>query len=263
MNQITDTYAGALIELGVPYEDVETAARIFERCPELCGVLDHPVISCEEKDRVIERLLPKSMHRFFKVLYRNGRAEETREIFRDYRSQRRKNIHRIKATVEYVTPLTPAQLNGIVDFVKKKTGYSDVELNLVQRKELLGGFILRAGDFRYDRSAVYLMSRLEKKLRHQHVPEIPEVVYDDSSQSKMNLHKMKATVEYVTPLTQSQLSKIRELVKQKTRYKDVELNLVYNPELLGGFVLRAGNFRYDRSVRRTLTELRDELKRRG
>lgn len=262
MNPVTDTYAGALIELGIPPEDVDSSAKSFVACPELSEVLSSPVIGEEEKERAIARIFPKSMHGFLKLLCRNGRAGDASEIFRDYRSQRRKNIHRIKATVEYVTPLTPAQQNGIVDFVKRKTGYSDVELNLVQKPELLGGFILRTGDFRYDRSAVSMMARLEKKLRHEHVPEIPETLPEERVHSEVNLHKLKATVEYVTPLTQAQISRLKELVKQKTRYKDVEMNLVYNPELLGGFVLQAGNFRYDRSVRRTLAQMRDDLKRR-
>ncbi|MBQ8688670.1 MAG: ATP synthase F1 subunit delta [Ruminococcus sp.] len=262
MNQVTDTYAGALIELGVPPEDVEAAAKSFAACPELREVLSSPIIGEEEKERVIARIFPRSMQGFLRLLCRNGRAGDADEIFRDYRSQRRKNIRRIKATVEYVTPLTPAQQNGIVDFVKRKTGYSDVELNLVQNPELLGGFILRAGDFRYDRSTIYMMTRLEKKLRHQHVTEISMTPAEESIRSEVNLHKLKATVEYVTPLSQAQISRIKEIVKQKTRYKDVELNLVQNPELLGGFILQAGNFRYDRSVRRMLAQLHENLKRR-
>ncbi|MBQ8514047.1 MAG: ATP synthase F1 subunit delta [Ruminococcus sp.] len=264
MNQMTESYAGALIELDVPYEDVKKTARYFQACPELCQVLESPVISPEEKDRVIEKLFPKSMHRFLRLVCQNHRAAELPEIFRDYRSQRRKNIRRIKATVEYVTPLTPAQQNRMVELIKKKTGFSDVELNLVKKPELLGGFILRAGDFRYDRSVVYLLERMGRKLRHEPMPEMTQTMETAPAQplSRMNIHTMMATVEYVTPLTTAQQSRIKALVKKKTRYKDVELKLVHNPELLGGFILRAGNYRYDCSTRRKLAELHDQLTRR-
>ncbi len=261
MNQITETYAGALIELGTPSQDVEAAADCFNQCPLLRDALSSPIIADEEKDRVIHRVFPPSLHGFFQLLYRNGRMDEVTEIFRDYRSQKRRNIHRIKATVEYVTPLTPHQQDGIVDFVKKKTGYSDVELDLVQRPELLGGFILRAGDFRYDRSTVYIMSKLGKKLKRENRTEIAAGSSDYRAQSNVDIHKMKATVEYVTPLTETQQKEMIQLVKEKTRYEDVELNLVYRPELLGGFVLRAGSFRYDCSKLRSIRDMRKKLKR--
>lgn len=164
MNQITESYAGALLALDCPSQDIEQAAACFAACPDLGTALSSPIVAMEEKDRVIERVLPASLHGFFKVLCRNGRVSETEEIFRDYRSQKRKQIHRIKATVEYVTPLTEEQKDRLTDFVRKKTGYQDVELNLVHRPELIGGFILRAGDFRYDRSTLHTMHALRKQL---------------------------------------------------------------------------------------------------
>lgn len=255
MNRITDAYGKALLETGVPAEDVEKAAEVFSLCPQLPDVLSNPVISQQEKDSVIEKLLPLSLHSFFKVVYRNGRALDITEIFRSYRSLNRRSVHCIKATVEYVTPLTEEQKARLIKMVQKKTGYEKVELSLVHKPELLGGFVLRTGDFRYDRSSLKAMSELKNSLMRREAGRI-------TVKKNAAVRRIRATVEYVTPLTEEQKNRIIELVKQKTGYREVQLNLVENKELIGGFVLRAGNLRYDRSAAGEIKALRKELMRR-
>ena len=147
MNRITDTYGQALLETGVTAHDVDVAAAVFEACPQLLEVLSNPIITDKEKDSIIEKVLPESMHSFFKVVHRNNRADEIPEIFRSYRSLNRKAIHCIKATVEYVTPLTEEQKKRLVRLVQNKTGYQKVELQLTFAPELMGGFILRPSTY--------------------------------------------------------------------------------------------------------------------
>ncbi len=254
MNELTGAYGKALLEINVPVEDVNLTADIFAGCPDLMDVLSNPVITTEEKDRVIERLIPKSMQVFLKVVYRNGRAMDITEIIRSYRSLNRKAVHCIKATVEYVTPLTPEQQNRLIALVQKKTGYEKVELFMVYKPELLGGFVLRTGDFRYDRSTRKMMSELKNKLTRR----------DGIIMGKRvsGVRSIRATVEYVTPLTEEQKERIIELVKKKTGYQEVQLRLVENKELGGGFILRAGNLRYDRSIAEEIKVMRRELMRR-
>lgn len=255
MNRVTDAYGQALLENGISARDVSEAAEAFAACPELLDALANPVISDGEKDRVIEKILPASMHSFFKVVHRNGRAMDIPEIFRSYRSLNRKAVHCIKAAVEYVTPLTEEQQQRLISLVQKKTGYQKVELELIHKPELLGGFVLRTGDFRYDRSTKKAMSELKEKLIRRDA--------DLNTRKRVNsVRRIRATVEYVTPLTEEQKARIIELVKNKTGYKAVDLNLVENKELIGGFVLRAGNLRYDRSAANEVKQLRRELMRR-
>ncbi len=255
MNRVTDAYGKALLELGVSSADVEEAAAVFSECPQLLDVLANPLVSADEKDRVIEKVLPESMHSFFKVVYRNGRAMEITEIFRSYRSISRKAVHCVKATLEYVTPLAEDQKQRLMKLVQRKTGCEKVELSLVHKPELLGGFVLRTGDYRYDRSVRKTMAELKTKL-------IRRDADIDFTKKIKSVRRIRATVEYVTPLTEEQKTRIIELVKNKTGYKEVDLNLVENKELIGGFVLRAGNLRYDRSAANEVKQLRRELMRR-
>ena len=254
MNRVSDAYAKALFETGVPSGDIERADEIFSACPELQEALSSPVIPFKEKERVIEKLFPESLTGFFKVLCRNGRASETREIFRSYRSLNRRAMGCIKATLEYVTPLTEEQKERFTEYIKRKTGYEKVELSLVYNPKIMGGFILRAGDFRYDRSTAKAVSDMKRSLiRPGAAP---------SYRNKKAPHVLRAVLEYVTPPSEEQKARITELIKKKTGYSEVELNLVENKELIGGFILRAGNLRYDRSTVREVADMRRKLMRR-
>lgn len=255
MNQVTDAYAKALLDLGVSPDDVDDADETLRCCGELSDALSNPVIPFAEKCSVIDKVFPVSLGNFFKVVCKNDRAADVPEIFRSYRSAYRKSKHCIKAVVEYVTPLTDEQIKRMTDYVKRKTGYDKVELSLVHNPEIMGGFILRAGDFRYDRSTRGAMAELKKSLIKPGADAVTE-------RNKKSPYVMRAVLEYVTPPTEEQKERIIELIRKKTGYSEVELSLTENKDLIGGFILRAGNLRYDRSAVREVTDMRRKLMRR-
>lgn len=255
MNQATEAYAKAILDLGIPHEDIDSADKALDCCPELLNALANPVIEYDEKCRVIDKVFPASTGNFFKVVCKNGRAEDVPDIFRLYRSAYRKSQHCIKAVVEYVTPLTDEQIKRMTDYVKRKTGYEKVELSLVYSPELMGGFILRAGDFRYDRSTRATMAQMRRNLTN---PDAEPVV----RKSKKSPYVFRASLEYVTPPTEEQKERIIRFIKKKTGYSQVELSLTENKDLIGGFILHAGNLCYDRSAVRKVTDMRRKLMRR-
>lgn len=255
MNQVTDAYAKVLLDLNVPCEDIESADEMLSSCSELSEALSNPVVFLSEKDKIIEKIFPISLHKFFKVLCINDKANQAREIFRSYRSLNRKAQNCIKATLEYVTPLTEEQQMRITEYVKHKTGYEKVELCLVYNPRIMGGFILRAGDYKYDRSTARAVNDMKKNL-------IRPGAATYYTRNKKIPHVMRATLEYVSPPTEEQKTRIIELIRKKTGYKEVELRLKENKELIGGFVLRAGNLRYDRSAVHEISQMRRNLMRR-
>lgn len=255
MNQVTDAYAKVLLDLNIPSEDIETADNTLKCCRELFDAMSSPAVLLSAKDRIIEKVFSSSLHNFFKVLCRNEQVSQAHEIFRSYRSLNRKAQGCIKAVLEYVTPLTEEQKVRITELVKRKTGYEKVELELIYNPRIMGGFILRAGDYRYDRSTASAVAYMKKGL-------IRPGAESYSKRNKKSSHVIKATLEYVTPPTEEQKTRIIELIRKKTGYKEVELNLKENKELIGGFVLRAGNLRYDRSAVREIANMRRKLMRR-
>ncbi len=255
MEQATELYAKVLIELNIPYEDINEADEILAVSDDLPGALQNPAILMSEKDRVIERLFPSSLHSFFKVLCRNGDSDEARDIFSSYRDKRRMADGCILAVLEYVTPLTEEQKARIAEIVKRRTGCEKAELKLVRNPDIMGGFILTAGDFRYDRSTRKRVNDLKKSLMN------PDAS-DNKDRNKTASHTIRASLEYVTPPTEEQKERIIEFIKKKTGYKEVELKLKENKELIGGFILHAGNLRYDLSTAHKVALMRRKLMRR-
>ena len=66
---------------------------------------------------------------------------------------------------------------------------------------------------------------------------------------------LPACLEYVTMPDAEQLAGIREFLCRRTGKKSAELTLKERPELLAGFILRAGDMEYDYSLKGQLTRL--------
>lgn len=71
-----------------------------------------------------------------------------------------------------------------------------------------------------------------------------------------------ATMYYVTEPGKEQLEKIKEGLLRKYHKKEVELTLVKDPGLIGGFMLRIGNIETDWSMKGRLKQLEQILIRR-
>lgn len=164
MAQVASSYAAVLLSLDVPPEAIAETADIFAACPQLADALDNPIVSEAEKFAVIAKLFPPAVHRFLKVVCRNGHIDRIAEIFEAYRVLERQQKQRAFAVLEYVTPLTEAQLAAMKKMVCAKTGKAEAELVLRQNPALLGGFVLRIGDETYDRSMRRAMKELHRNM---------------------------------------------------------------------------------------------------
>ena len=152
MKQTADNYGRALWELGVKKEAVEVSEELLKDEKALFDVLKNPTISQTEKEQVIERLFPEEMKSFFKVLCHYKRAALFPEIAEAFRAYEREQRGVLRVVLTCVTPPTGAQLSGLSEFLKRRFGKKSVEFEIRQDISLIGGFILKAGAFEYDRS---------------------------------------------------------------------------------------------------------------
>lgn len=150
--------------------DAAKCVRCRGRCtanlselPPVDGFLSNPTISEAEKFAVIDRIFPESLRTFLKVVCQNGQIDSILEIFSEYQALERRQRHCAHAVLEYVTPLTDAQLTAMKNDLCK-TGEPEVQLELHQNPELLGGFILHIGDDEYDRSVRSAVRNMRKSL---------------------------------------------------------------------------------------------------
>ena len=144
MTETARTYAIVLYELGIPEDMVREAVKLLKENPELPEVLNSPVVPLKSKHAVIEKVFREPefsalMVRFLKKACDAGCI----------------GLH-------YVTMPGAAQITGMKQFLCRKYKKKDVNIRLVNQPDLVGGFVLKAGDTEYDYSLKGQLVRLRR-----------------------------------------------------------------------------------------------------
>ena len=76
------------------------------------------------------------------------------------------NNKELKVSLFYVTPPLDSQLDKMKEFVASKKGVNkeDVQIELIEKKDLVGGFVLRIGTHEYDWSTKGRLDQLMAEL---------------------------------------------------------------------------------------------------
>lgn len=164
MTQTSISYGTVLYELQISREAAERSRKILKEVPEVQKALEDPTISSETKHRLIERIFPKEMQNFLKNMCDHQQAAKAEEIFEAYQqyADRREGI--LTATLFYVTLPGEQQMEGIRSFLCRKYQCRDARIELVERPELIGGFILKTGSSEYDWSLKGRLQQLTQKM---------------------------------------------------------------------------------------------------
>ncbi len=107
-----------------------------------------------------------------------------------------------------------------------------------------------------------IQSFLKVVCQNGQINSIPMIVSEYRSLERQQKQCAYAVLEYVTPLTETQLAAMKRFVCARTGKPDAEIQLRQNPELLGGFVLKIGDETVDKSMRRAVKEMRKRMIRR-
>ena len=151
MTETARTYAIVLYELGIPEEMVREAVKLLKENPELPEVLNSPVVPLKSKHAVIEKVFREPefsalMVRFLKKACDAGCIGQTEEIAAARDAYARKASGVMDAELHYVTMPGAAQITGMKQFLCRKYNKKDVNIRLVNQPDLVGGFVLKAGD---------------------------------------------------------------------------------------------------------------------
>ncbi len=152
MRDTAKEFLNELVRLNISREDIETAKGIFSACPDLKDTLANPLITFEEKRTAIKQIFPKSLERSMANAAKSGIIGELDEIFEAYQDILLEKQKSIKAVVRYVTPLTENQQAELRRFIKERFTKDEVDIEYKHDPDIIGGFILSAGDVEFDRS---------------------------------------------------------------------------------------------------------------
>ena len=136
----------------IPQADISEVSAVLASCGDVSDTLGNPLVTHEEKRAVIAKLFPESMQKPMMSAVRSGIVDELPEILEVYTDYLIEQEGSIRATVRYVTPLTELQQADLRKFIIEKFGKNDVSVEYVHDPDIIGGFILNAGDIEYDKS---------------------------------------------------------------------------------------------------------------
>ncbi len=167
MRDTAKEFLNELVRLNIPREDIETAKGIFTACPDMKDTLANPLITSEEKRIAIKQIFPKSLERSMLNASKSGIIEELDEVFEAYLDILLEKQKSIKAVVRYVTPLTENQQAELRRFIMEKFTKNEVDIEYKHDPDIIGGFILSAGDVEFDRSYRTSLRSIRESLKHK------------------------------------------------------------------------------------------------
>lgn len=165
MIQAAVDYANDLKKAETPKEILKQVKDILEAVPQIRMDFEDPTVLLEKKHMVIDRVFPKEIRSFLKVLCDNDDFKLWDEISQAFAElDRMPSAKEERAVLIYVTPPTEEQLAGIRKFLEKEFNNPDISIECEEDASLKSGFILRVGTKEYDWSERGRIEQLEHKL---------------------------------------------------------------------------------------------------
>lgn len=159
MSSSFSKYIDALLASQTSVSSLEDALRIVKSSSELVDTLDNPNITPAEKEKVVDDLFAPSVKKVIFDLSKDCRIDVLEDIVTEYIHVLDKQSNVADAVIYCVTPPDEKQLEGIKEFICKEENAGKANVEIVEDKELIGGFIVRVSGREYDFS---LKSKLDK-----------------------------------------------------------------------------------------------------
>ena len=145
--------------------NLQNVKDILYAVPQIAMEFEDPTVSLEKKHLVIDRVFPKEIRNFLKLLCDNGDFSLLDEIEKAYLDMLKTPEQILnKAELIYVTAPTDEQLDGIKKFLAKECGNPDIEISMKEDKSIGSGFVLRIGNKEYDWSEKGRIEQLQKRI---------------------------------------------------------------------------------------------------
>lgn len=164
MNTFDKELLKELLRLDVPQDDAEETKRILTECTDAADTLSNPLVTQEEKRGIVSRLFPESMQKFILSAVKNRTVGLLPDVLDEYGDALLEKQGSIKAVVRYVTPLTEAQQADLRKYIMDRFVKEDVAIEYRHDPDIIGGFILNAGDAEYDKSYRTALKRMKEDL---------------------------------------------------------------------------------------------------
>lgn len=172
--RLASRYAKSLIDLALEkgeleriYEDMLWLQQVIKGSRDFANLLRSPIIKTDAKEKIVAAIIGNRVTNitslFARLLIAKGRESNLPEIITSFISQYKgyKNIYPVKLST--ATPINENLKKAIIDQIKKTSDMQNIELETVVNADLIGGFVLEAGDKLIDASIAYDLKQIARQ----------------------------------------------------------------------------------------------------
>jgi F-type H+-transporting ATPase subunit delta len=175
--RLASRYAKSLIDLALEkgqlekvYADMLWLQAVCKSNRDFVNVLKSPVIKGDKKEKIMQAVTAGTIGElttaFNHLLISKNRESNLPEVITSFIEQykQHKNIYTIKLTT--AAPVSDALKSAIIEQVKKTSDMKNIELETTVDEDLIGGFVLQAGDKLVDASVAYDLRAIAKQFEN-------------------------------------------------------------------------------------------------
>jgi len=175
--RLASRYAKSLIDLAIErdqlekiFADMQWLLQVLRQSRDFRNLLRSPIVKADKKvhvvDAIIDRKVTPLTASFIRLLIAKSRENNLQEIITSFVSQYKeyKNIYTVKLTT--AAPLDKDLKNRIIDQIRKTSDMQNIELETKVDENLIGGFVLEAGDKLIDASLAYGLKQISREFEN-------------------------------------------------------------------------------------------------
>lgn len=175
--RLANRYAKSLLDLSLEkgqlekvFADMQWLQAVCKSSREFINLLRSPVIKGDKKIKILDIVTDGNISdltaAFNRLLVRKTRESHLPEIITAFISQykRHKNIHTVKLTT--ATPVSENLKNEIMEHIRDNSDMKNIELETSVDENLIGGFVLQAGDKLVDGSIAYDLKTIARQFEN-------------------------------------------------------------------------------------------------
>jgi F-type H+-transporting ATPase subunit delta len=167
-------YAKSLIDLSIEkgqlekvFADMQWLQSVCKSNRDFVSVLRSPIIKSDKKEKIIDAVAAGKISEltitFIKLLIRKNRESNLPEIITAFVTQYKEHQHIYIVKLTTAAPLSDELKNAIVKQIQSVSEMQNIELETMTNPELIGGFVLQAGDKLVDASIAYDLKEIAKQ----------------------------------------------------------------------------------------------------